>query len=725
MSLVRSLLHRSRTGNTRAHRSRTGNCSIQKLTSDYTNSREDDKAAKCIALLRKFENQSRSVTKFATSYELQRTGLDALREIGNEMFEFAHKKEVLFNFVALGGPLVLVDLTVALSQHVKSGTIGFAGTKGPKYGVGITHLLNELCSVLREILYEFPSLCHADLVGSGQFVTHVMHYLLGINNSDTSCVLLEEMVAYRSKTFRLSDVPGFNQIVMTLSSRQLALFMRIFAILIFEPENKDKHKNPHQHGNANHGEDETKTSELSTDTVPGTEPHQTTTTPAKASALNGTSTSPLQTVENSGKSSSPPASSQTKSPTQLKATTSTGTAKDPLKKTMSLLCPPTWSRRVTNHTIDQNHAFLLNIPGLLKRMCRLLERIVCKALSTKMAERRNNTTSAAAAATAAAAAAARSRTPEERNMTQMATALRSIIQENPGDPNAALEELAYLFGIPVESLQHLARLNTGNMDLGAFMGTLLGDTSPGSGNVSGENNTIFSDDEADDDADNDDLDDPDDPLPPPVHFMSPDQHTALVNSIAGLPVLKKHQEGLDYDQMSILQHLVEVLFVIAILNGGRRKVDIQNCFAENGLPDTLSRLFDMLDWTPGQRQGHGPHGPGCQCNPKSAPKIQFLRLVHNFCDRDMMDVRHRAPMIRAEAHHHLQNIHTILSTHSYFAGVRLSTSSPMMIPAGVTSNGDKDNKTISDIMNEIHELHIVEYARRRELVQNLIHEFHS
>lgn len=28
------------------------------------------------------------------------------------------------------------------------------------------------------------------------------------------------------------------------------------------------------------------------------------------------------------------------------------------------------------------------------------------------------------------------------------------------------------------------------------------------------------------------------------------------------------------------------------------------------------------------------HGPGCECNPESALRVQFLRLVHNFCDRD-------------------------------------------------------------------------------------------
>ena len=75
-----------------------------------------------------------------------------------------------------------------------------------------------------------------------------------------------------------------------------------------------------------------------------------------------------------------------------------------------------------------------------------------------------------------------------------------------------------------------------------------------------------------------------------------------------MPILPKHRVGLDYDQMKILTHLVEILFVIAIFCGGRRKIDCQKQLSRYGLPDTLSRLFDMMDWTPGHRQGHGPHG---------------------------------------------------------------------------------------------------------------------
>jgi hypothetical protein len=38
-------------------------------------------------------------------------------------------------------------------------------------------------------------------------------------------------------------------------------------------------------------------------------------------------------------------------------------------------------------------------------------------------------------------------------------------------------------------------------------------------------------------------------------------------------------------------------------------------------------------------------GPGCACNPESALKIQFLRLVHNFCDRDADNTKNKHLML--------------------------------------------------------------------------------
>lgn len=83
-------------------------------------------------------------------------------------------------------------------------------------------------------------------------------------------------------------------------------------------------------------------------------------------------------------------------------------------------------------------------------------------------------------------------------------------------------------------------------------------------------------------------------------------------------------------------HHVEVLFVLCALCGGKRREQVQDSLAELGLVSVLNDMFDKLDWVPAQSRAHprGIHGLGCVCNPKSALKIQYLRLIHNFCDRD-------------------------------------------------------------------------------------------
>eukprot|EP00752_Nemacystus_decipiens_P006451 g5810.t1 len=78
---------------------------------------------------------------------------------------------------------------------------------------------------------------------------------------------------------------------------------------------------------------------------------------------------------------------------------------------------------------------------------------------------------------------------------------------------------------------------------------------------------------------------------------------------------------------------VEVLFVLCTLLGARRKGEAHQALANLGLIDVLDSMFDRLSWgVPASTQG--PHGAHCDCNPESALRVQYLRLVHNFLDRD-------------------------------------------------------------------------------------------
>jgi hypothetical protein len=97
---------------------------------------------------------------------------------------------------------------------------------------------------------------------------------------------------------------------------------------------------------------------------------------------------------------------------------------------------------------------------------------------------------------------------------------------------------------------------------------------------------------------------------------------------------------------------VEVLFVLCTVLGGRRKIDAQEILKRRGIVPVLSDMFERLPWnslSPSREivvrsggrgsfgesnRSSGIHGPGCDCTPESALCVQYLRLLHNFCDRD-------------------------------------------------------------------------------------------
>lgn len=100
-------------------------------------------------------------------------------------------------------------------------------------------------------------------------------------------------------------------------------------------------------------------------------------------------------------------------------------------------------------------------------------------------------------------------------------------------------------------------------------------------------------------------------------------------------LINETQEGLK--TLALLSHQVEVLFVMCTLLAGKRKTEVQVALLYLGIVPALLNMFDGLDWrsapaaaSPSERI----HGPGCECNPESAMRIQYLRLVHNLCDMD-------------------------------------------------------------------------------------------
>jgi Trpc4-associated protein len=93
----------------------------------------------------------------------------------------------------------------------------------------------------------------------------------------------------------------------------------------------------------------------------------------------------------------------------------------------------------------------------------------------------------------------------------------------------------------------------------------------------------------------------------------------------------------DTNQLQTLTQRVEVLFVICTLLSSKRKLDVQRHFVDGKLIDTLVHLMRRISWNhppPAVSPMHQLHGPGCECNPESSFRIQFLQLLMNLCEVD-------------------------------------------------------------------------------------------
>lgn len=89
----------------------------------------------------------------------------------------------------------------------------------------------------------------------------------------------------------------------------------------------------------------------------------------------------------------------------------------------------------------------------------------------------------------------------------------------------------------------------------------------------------------------------------------------------------------DVRSFSLALYQVEVLFVLSTLSGGKIKRKVQTELAKEGLGLVLCDLFEHIQWDCSKDNPHvRVHGPGCECNPESALRIQFLRLVRNFSE---------------------------------------------------------------------------------------------
>ncbi|ESO95002.1 hypothetical protein LOTGIDRAFT_215160 [Lottia gigantea] len=98
------------------------------------------------------------------------------------------------------------------------------------------------------------------------------------------------------------------------------------------------------------------------------------------------------------------------------------------------------------------------------------------------------------------------------------------------------------------------------------------------------------------------------------------------------------QQGLKMTEELIQR--VEVVYILGLFLLGKHRKKVQRKLAELKLAAGLSDLFEQFIWKCRHNTRHRlrGHNAACECSPEVALKIQFLRLVHSFCDHS--DYKH-------------------------------------------------------------------------------------
>jgi len=92
-----------------------------------------------------------------------------------------------------------------------------------------------------------------------------------------------------------------------------------------------------------------------------------------------------------------------------------------------------------------------------------------------------------------------------------------------------------------------------------------------------------------------------------------------------------------------------MLFVLSTLLGCKRKSEIQNNLAKQGIIEDMNKYFEYNEWGNIFEENPRPffnnqdinysddtafHGEGCKCDQEVGFKVQYLRFIYSFCCRD-------------------------------------------------------------------------------------------
>lgn len=131
-------------------------------------------------------------------------------------------------------------------------------------------------------------------------------------------------------------------------------------------------------------------------------------------------------------------------------------------------------------------------------------------------------------------------------------------------------------------------------------------------------------------------------------FLDMDNFHTFLQDVLETGRLDNHLDPEEREEMPMIQssfnrihdliHKVEVFYVLCLFLTGKHKIIVQKKLSDLKLIPGMCVLFDKMPWLKeSDRVNHDlldlEDMVDHECTPQTALKIQFLRLVHSFCDR--------------------------------------------------------------------------------------------
>ncbi|CAN0170088.1 unnamed protein product, partial [Ectocarpus fasciculatus] len=97
--------------------------------------------------------------------------------------------------------------------------------------------------ILRELCFTDQDL--SERLGSPELILYLLTLMAYQGVFDLAVGLVEEILAVKSSTYFLGEVPELHSLVENMTSQQLAHFSRVLALLVFEPEYRQLMESAH------------------------------------------------------------------------------------------------------------------------------------------------------------------------------------------------------------------------------------------------------------------------------------------------------------------------------------------------------------------------------------------------------------------------------------------------------------------------------------------------